>query len=113
MNDNERLKYIAGRLAHLSPRSGQQSTPLNFAVGALWALAEAHKLGYPSLRVTQSRGMRMWGKAKGICLAMNRGGDLPTHGEWLAGYYFNDGIIRIDVAYEHIVRHVTNLHRRE
>lgn len=38
---------------------------------------------------------------------------MPTHGEWLAGYYFNDGIIRIAVAYEHIVRHVTKLQGKE
>jgi len=55
----------------------------------------------------------MWGKAKGICLEIERGRDLPMYGEWLSGYYFNDGIIRIAVSYEHIVRHVTKLHGKE
>lgn len=113
MTNNERLRSIAGHLAHLSPTSGKQSTPVNFAVGALLALAKAAQLDYPSLKSRDTGGMRMWGKAKGICLEIERGRDLPTYGEWLAGYYFNDGIIRIAVSYEHIVRHVTKLHGRE
>ncbi len=113
MTNNQRLRCIAGHLARLSPSSGQQSTPLNFAVGALLALTKAEQLDYPSLKSSGTRGLRMWRKAKGICLEIERGLDLPTHGEWLAGYYFNDGIIRIAVAYEHIVRHVTKLHGNE
>lgn len=38
---------------------------------------------------------------------------MPTTGDWQAGYYFNDGIIRIAISFEHIVRHVTNKHDGE
>lgn len=31
----------------------------------------------------------------------------------MAGYYYNDGIIRIAVAFEHLVRHETGLHDKE
>jgi hypothetical protein len=87
--------------------------PIELAVGVLLALAKAEQLDYSSLKSGDTRGLQMWRKAKGICLEIERGRDLPTHGEWLAGYYFNDGIIRIAVAYEHIVRHVTKLHGKE
>jgi hypothetical protein len=31
----------------------------------------------------------------------------------LAGYFFNDGVVRIAVAFEHLVRQETNLYRYE
>ena len=52
----------------------------------------------------------MWEKAKGLCSKIERGEELPTRGEWLAGFFFNDGIVRIDVAFEHIVRHSIKLY---
>lgn len=113
MKNEQLLRCIAGHLARLSSNSGQESTPSNFAVGALLALTKAEQLDYSSLKSSETRGLRMWRKAKGICLEIERGGDVPTHGEWLAGYYFNDAIIRIAVAYEHIVRHATKLHGKE
>jgi hypothetical protein len=66
-----------------------------------------------SLRVSDERGLRMWRKAKGICLTIAGGKELPIDGEWLAGYYFNDAIIRIAVGFEHLARHVSGLHGRE
>jgi hypothetical protein len=49
----------------------------------------------------------MSGEAKQICQILTTDSTLPERGEWLAGYFFNDGIVRIAVAFEHMVREVT------
>ena len=91
------LSSIASRLQALNPNSSQQTTPMNFAVGALYALRRAHELGYVS-KNDLGRGLRMWSEAKQICQALEGIGTIPEAGAWLAGYFFNDGIIRISVA---------------
>jgi len=101
----ERLRSIAVRLGRLKPTSSQESTPLNFSVGALFALIQAEQLKYLSQRHFSGRGLRMWEKAKGLCSKIERGEQLLERGDWLAGFFFNDAIVRIDVAFEHIVRH--------
>jgi hypothetical protein len=108
----ERLQSLATRLGQLTAQYDEQTTPLNFAVGALHALAMAHALKYDG-RAEAGRGRRMWQLASTIAQNLSHGGELPTAGEWLAGYYFNDAIIRIAVSFEHIVRHVTNRHSRK
>lgn len=102
----ERVSAIASRLHNLIPSSHQQTTPFNFTVGAIYALRRAEELSYVS-KQDAGRGLRMWGEAKQICQTLAKAGTLPEMGEWLAGYFFNDGIIRIAVAYEHLVREVT------
>ena len=105
------LSNLASRLQALNPSSSQQTTPMNFAVGALYALRRAHELGYVS-KNDLGRGFRMWSEAKQICQALESIGTLPETGAWLAGYFFNDGIIRISVAYEHLLREVTGQRTR-
>jgi hypothetical protein len=107
---NERLRNIAVRLARLKPASSQEYTPLNFSVGALFALIRAEQLKYPSQRHYSGRGRRMWEKAKGLCSKIERGEQLLERGDWFAGFFFNDAIVRIDVAFEHIVRHSIKLY---
>jgi|RhiMethySRZTD1v2_1073278.scaffolds.fasta_scaffold01410_6 hypothetical protein len=100
------LSNMAFRLQALNPSSPQQTTPMNFAVGALYALRRAHELDYVS-KNDLGRGLRMWSEAKHICQALEGVGTIPEAGAWLAGYFFNDGIIRISVAYEHLLREAT------
>lgn len=109
---NQDLRNIASRLSMLTASSGQQSTPLNFAVGAVLALLKAEALGYKSEEEV-GRGLRIWEQAKQLCQQIAGEATLPTEGEWLAGYFFNDGIIRIAVAFEHLVRQETNLYGHE
>jgi hypothetical protein len=106
---NQELREIASRLSTLTASSGQQSTPLNFAFGAIFALQKAEKLEYKS-QDEPGRGLRMWEQARQLCQEMANESPLPTDGEWLAGYFFNDGVVRITVAFEHLVRQETNLH---
>jgi len=111
---NQDLRNITSRLGTLTASSGQQSTPLNFAVGAVFALLKAESLGYTS-QDEVGRGLRIWEQAKQLCQQIAGEGEaaLPTKGDWLAGYFFNDGIIRIAVAFEHLVRQETNLYGHE
>jgi hypothetical protein len=103
----DRLKGLSARLARFAPpHNDELTTPLNFAVGALYALVKAHALKYDG-NTQVGRGRRMWQSASRIAENLALVGELPTAEEWLAGYYFNDGIIRIAVSFEHIVRYVT------
>lgn len=102
----ERVSAIASRLHNLIPSSPQQATPFNFTVGAIYALSRAEELGYVS-KQDAGRGLGMWKEAKLICQTIAKTDALSEQGEWLAGYFFNDGIVRIAVAYEHLVREVT------
>lgn len=101
------LSSIASRLQALNPGTSQQTTPMNFAVGALYALRRAHELGYAP-KNDLGRGLRMWSEAKQLCQDLENGGILPDARAWLGGYFFNDGIIRISVAYEHLIREATS-----
>ncbi|MEO5954573.1 MAG: hypothetical protein ABIR36_02625 [Nitrospiraceae bacterium] len=103
---NQRLCVIASRLQTLIPGSPQQTTPFNFAVGAVYALRRAEELCYVS-KQDLGRGGRMSADARQICQTLATAAALPERGEWLAGYFFNDGIVRIAVAYEHLVREAT------
>lgn len=109
---HDRLQVLARRLAQLNAWHDEHTTPLNFAVGATYALGMAHALDYDD-RAEAGRGQRMWDLASAIAQDLSHGRDLPRDGEWLAGYCFNNAIIRIAVSYEHIVRHVTGMHGRE
>jgi hypothetical protein len=109
---NQELRNIASRLSKLTASSGQQSTPLNFAVGAVFALLKAESLNYRS-QDEVGRGRRIWEQAKQLCQQIAGEAALPTEGDWLAGYFFNDGIVRVAVAFEHLVRQETKLHGHE
>lgn len=100
---NQALRKIASRLSTLTASSNQQTTPLNFAVGAVFALLKAEALNYES-QSESGRGRRMLEQAKQVCQEMASEAPLPVKGDWLAGYFFNDGIVRIAVAFEHLVR---------
>jgi hypothetical protein len=101
----KQLTAIAGRLRQLAPSTPEQSTPFNFAVGAVYALSRALELNYSDVHEL-GRGMRMWQEAKDLCHLIECGSP-PKEGEWLAGYFFNDAIMRIAVAYEHLIREAT------
>ena len=108
-NVNHDLCKIASRLNTLTALSDQQSTPLNFGFGAIFALQKAEMLGYKS-GSEPGRGRRIWKQAKQLCRDMAVEAPLPSDGEWLAGYFFNDGIIRIAFGFEQLVRMETTLH---
>jgi len=109
---NQDLRNIASRLSKLAASSSQQSTPLNFAVSAVFALLKAKALGYKS-QDEVGRGLRMWDQAKQLCQEMASEAPLPKGSDWAAGYFFNDGVIRIAIAFEHLVRQETNLYGHE
>ncbi|NGZ04283.1 MAG: hypothetical protein CV090_14680 [Nitrospira sp. WS238] len=87
----------------------RQSSLYNFALGAVYSLARAEQLGYPRQSQEPGRVWRRIEETKGLVLRMLVDGQPPEQGEWLAGFYFNDAIVRLDLAFEHILRYVGNL----
>ncbi len=102
------LRNLASRLSKFDTPPGLETTPLNFAAGAVLALLKAHELDFV-FGTDSDRPVRVWNEARMICEDIGNGNGLPVEGQWLAGYYFNDGIIRVAVAFEHLVRRETGL----
>ncbi|MEK6804908.1 MAG: hypothetical protein AABZ34_19940 [Nitrospirota bacterium] len=108
---NDRIKRALSQMKDLqvSPSDPRQSSLYNFALGAIYSLARAEELGYPRLSQEPGRVWRRMEEAKELVLRMLVEDRPPEQGEWLAGYYFNDAIVRLDLAFEHILRYVGNL----
>lgn len=109
---NTVLLDIASRLARLKTSSGAETTPLTFAVGAVFAFLKAEELNF-RFGNEPGRALGIWPEASQVCDSIAKGNPLPTRGDWLAGYYYNDCLIRLAVAFEHLVRHETGLHGYE
>jgi hypothetical protein len=105
------LRDLAARLSIFETTSGPETTPLNFAVGAIFAFVKADEFGF-QFGTDLGRGLRTWIEARAICENIARG-ILPTMNNWLAGYFYNDGIIRIAAAFEHLIRLETGKHCHE
>ncbi len=93
----------------LDRSDARQSSLYNFALGAIYSLARAEQLGYPGQSQESGRVWRRLDEAKEMVLRMLGDNRPPEQGEWLAGYYFNDAILRLDLAFEHILRYVGNV----
>ncbi len=87
----------------------RHSSLYNFALGAIYSLARAEQLGYPQQSQEPGRVWRRMEEAKELVLRMLGEDRPPDQGDWLAGYYFNDAILRLDLAFEHILRYVGNV----
>ncbi len=108
---NDRIKSLASRMKdlQLDPSDPQQATLYNFTIGAIYSLARAEQLGYPRQSQQPGRGGRRTEEVKTFITRMLVEDRPPEHGEWLAGFYFNDAIFRADVAFEHTLRYVANI----
>lgn len=108
---NDRIKRALGQMKDLEvPRTDPRHSSLyNFALGAIYSLARAEQLGYPRQSQEPGRVWRRMEEAKELVLRMLVDDQPPEQGEWLVGFYFNDAIVRLDLAFEHILRYVGNL----
>ena len=101
------LKNLAALMEPVTPNDPQQSTIYNFAFGAIYALARAEELGYTGHTRASGVSMQRSREVKCLATAMKERDQLPTSGEWLAGFYMNDALVRADVSYEHVTRYFT------
>ena len=108
---NDRIKRALSQMKDLevSRSDPRHSSLYNFALGAIYSLARAEQLGYPRQSQEPGRVWRRMEEAKELVLRMLVDDQPPEQGEWLAGFYFNDAIVRLDLAFEHILRYVGNL----
>lgn len=108
---NDRIKRALSQMRDLqvSRSDPRQSSLYNFTLGAIYSLARAEELGYPGQSQESGRVWRRMDEAKEMALRMLGEDQPPERGEWLAGFYFNDAIVRLDLAFEHILRCVGNL----
>ena len=93
----------------VDPTAPEHATLYNFVVGAIYSLARADQLGYFHQSREPGIGWQRAEESKTLMTRMLVEDRPPERGEWLAGFYFNDAIFRMDVAFEHILRHVANL----
>lgn len=108
---NERIKRALSQMKDLevSRSDPWQSSLYNFALGAIYSLARAEQLGYPRQSQEPGRVWQRMDEAMETVLRMLGEDRPPQQGEWLAGFYFNDAILRLDLAFEHILRYVGDL----
>lgn len=109
MNDRIKRALSQMRDLRLDRSNARQSSLYNFALGAIYSLARAEQLGYPGESQESGRVWRRLEEAKEMVLRMLVDDRLPQQGEWLAGFYFNDAILRLDLAFEQVLRYVGNL----
>lgn len=87
----------------------RQSSLYNLALGAIYSLARAEQLGYPRQSPEPGRVWRRLDEVREMILRMLVEDRPPQQGEWLAGFYFNDAILRLDLAFEHVLRYIGDL----
>lgn len=112
-DSNATLRLVAKGLSQLRDLTSQETTPANFAFGAICALIWARESNYALDQSMKGRARRAWKEACLYAQQIANDGKPPKKGSWLGGYFFNDAIIRIDVAFEHTARYATGCHKDE
>jgi hypothetical protein len=106
-----RIRILAAEIAAMRSRNPSEATLYNFAFGALYAFERAIALGYldqwheehrrvQAEKISKSRAREV----THLAAHLSAGRSLPS-GRWLAGYYYNDALIRTDVCYEQLARY--------
>jgi len=96
------LTELANRLAALSPRNAEDVGFMSVTVGAIYALRSALWSGY----VGRPSHQTLRGHVDKAAAALARS-VRPATKTYLAGYYFNDALLRLDIAYENLIRRIT------
>jgi hypothetical protein len=99
---DRRLGELAGRLAELRTVESEDLGLISVAVGAVYAVKAAAKSGYSG----RSSHRTQQGHVRKVAEALARG-ETPQTDVYLAGYYFNDSLLRLDIAYEGVLRRIT------
>lgn len=113
----KQIRQLAEQFRHVQPESPAESTLYNFAFGALYAFGRAVALDYcihyrQGTSLAKTKTVSKERAAEAATLAANLANEtvplekaLPASGKWLAGYYYNDALLRIDVCYEQVTRY--------
>ena len=97
----ERLRKLAGRLSALSPRNDQQLGIVAFTFGVIYSAAKAVELQYPKTRREEAAHAK---EVTALAAQFAERGELPEVGRWLGGYFFNNTVLRLDIALEGVLR---------
>lgn len=108
---NDRIKRALSQIKDLqvSRSDPRHSSLYNFVLGAMYSLARAEQLGYAQPSQEPGKVWRRMEEAKAVAVRMLVEDRPPEQGEWLAGFYFIDAIVRLELAFEHVLRYVGNL----
>jgi hypothetical protein len=103
-----RLSSLALRLAALKLTHSENLGLVSITIGAIYALDTATRTyGYePQSRRTQATHVQK-------ALAALADGRAPLTCVYLAGYYFNDALLRVDIAFENVLRRITGLKSKQ
>lgn len=108
---------LAERIKSLSPRTEEEASILALTFGAVYATALAEQLGYD---VRKSNGGKdLVKETTSLVETMVKDRAVPFDPKtpegrfWLAGFYFNDALVRTDVAFEWLARCVVGLPSNE
>jgi hypothetical protein len=102
-----RFQDLAKQFTVMNPKNHGERTTYNFAFGALYAFARAKELGVPETRPERGTSKQRTEKVRRITANMANCSSIVQNGPWLAGFYYNDVLLRCDVCYEHLVRYWT------
>ena len=97
------IAEVARRLKNLSPRNDEEYRIFTFALGAIYAAANAEALDFS--HTTEPEPGELVRQAQSVLNSLATG-DMPRGNRWTAGYYFNDALFRTDVAFERLVRYM-------
>jgi len=102
-----RFQDLAKQFTVMNPKNHGERTAYNFAFGALHAFARAKELGFPEIRPERGTSKQRTEEVRRIAANMSNCSSIAESGPWLAGFYYNDVLLRCDVCYEHLVRYWT------
>jgi hypothetical protein len=108
MTTAQSLERLAQRLCDLAPVNDTARGLVSVATGALYALHQAHAREYSGCRDEVPELSHAIKVAE--ALAARRS---PVNRMYLGGYYFNDALLRLDIAYENAIRAVTSARRED
>ena len=101
-----RIPKLADKFLSLqNPRDHPEELGLQtFTLGALYSLERARKLVYSraTWRPTRMRERHQEIRSHATCIAA--AAEPPSDGKWLAEYYFNNSVWRVDVGFERVAK---------
>jgi hypothetical protein len=103
---NQELRRLSGRLASLMQIVPLVRDPLDYLVGAIYALLKAEELQYDDRHVALPDDY--WQFPIKRAKQMAETGTTRAEGKWLAGFYFNSAILRIAASYHRVLVLLTN-----
>jgi hypothetical protein len=100
------LREIGQRLSRLKARSPEQAGIILYTTGALYSAAEAQRCGFTDRSANPARWSVELETARQAAAEIGKG-RRPADSSWVSIVHFNNALWRIDVAFERLVRYVT------